>query len=155
MSLMDRVKALEKMQVTVGVHGFDGEQKKIVRVIPAYLPAKKGEREKVNPNLTVAQVAFWNEFGNSRIPARSFLRETLRANRRELNIAAMRLIETTPELLFEKLGQQLLGMVKLRMVNGIAPKNSDYTIRRKGSSVPLKDIGQLITSLTSRVGRFE
>jgi hypothetical protein len=155
MNILDRIKALEKKQVTIGIHGMEGEQKKLVRRVPAYRKAKKGQRETVDQNLTVAQVAFYNEFGTSKIPERSFLRSVFRKKNREITLAANRILMNDPDKFYEMIGQFVLTQMKMQISNNIPPALKPETIRRKGSSTALVDTGQLRTALTYRVGSYE
>ena len=118
-------------------------------------------------HMTVAQIATVHEFGKVIhqprmrrtivIPERSFLRKTL--DQYQEAIARRQVLLTQGYLLgkfdlkpaLELLGQYVVGLVKQRIANGIAPPNSPYTIANKGSSKPLIDTGQLRNSITYKV----
>jgi phage gpG-like protein len=118
-------------------------------------------------HLTVAQLATVHEFGKvirqpnmNRtivIPERSFLRATV--DRYREAIARRQVLLTQGYVLgkfelqgaMELLGQYVVGLVKQRIANGIAPPNAPSTIARKGSSKPLIDTGQLRNSITYKV----
>jgi len=155
MNILDKIKQLEKMSVTIGIHGMEGEQKKLVRKVPAYKKAAKGQREAVDSNLTVAQVAFWNEFGTRRIPSRSFLRSVFMKKNREITLAANRILMNDPDKFYPMIGQFVLSQVKLQIANNIPPPLKPETIRRKGSSTALVDTGQLRNALTYKVWSVE
>lgn len=118
-------------------------------------------------HLTVAQLATIHEFGKVIhqprmrrtivIPERSFLRATVDAYREA--IARRQVLLTQGYVLgkfelqgaMELLGMYVVGLVKQRIANGIAPPNRPSTIARKGSSKPLIDTGQLRNSITHKV----
>jgi len=117
--------------------------------------------------LTVAQIATVHEFGRVihqpkmnrtiTIPERSFLRATI--DMYQEAIARRQVLLTQGYLLgkfemrasLELLGLYVVGLVKQRIANGIAPPNRPSTIARKGSSKPLIDTGQLRNSITHKV----
>lgn len=155
-NILDKIKNLEKKYVTIGIHGDKGEQKKIVRLHPHDKKLPKGtKRETVNPSLTVAQVAQWNEFGAGKIPARSFLRSTFKKRRREIHNLAQQTLTTRPDIFYEVIGQYILNEIKKSINEGIPPPNSPVTIARKGSSKPLVDTGQLRNALTFKVSSYD
>ena len=144
--------------VTVGVHADDGAKKHLSSpeaaandTTAAAANDTSGRRE-----LTVADVATFNEFGTSRTPQRSFIRawfdesqdfiqKTLQsqlklvlAGKLEADTAAERIA-----LVFE-------GSMKKRISRGVPPPNSPVTIARKGSSKPLIASGQLRNAIHAR-----
>jgi len=153
-NILQDIKNLENMSVTIGIHGDKGEQKKIVRLHPHGQKLARGvKREGVDSNLTVAQVAAVNEFGNRKknIPQRSFLRATLLEKNREITRLAQQTLTTKPKMFFDIIGQYVLNQINKKIVAGISPANSPATIAFKGSSTPLIDTGQLRNSLTYKV----
>lgn len=106
---------------------------------------------------TLYDVAAANEFGTSRIPARSFLRDTLDLNEAKVRAfcskqAALVLKGTiTNEIALEKVGLFVQGLIQSRIAAGIAPANEPATIKAKGSSKPLIDSGQLRGSISYEV----
>ena len=152
MSLLDQLKALDGKFVTIGIHGEEGEQKKLVRRIPMTQKVATGtKRESVNPNLTVSQVASWNEFGTNKIPARSFIRGTYTKRHKDIIDHVAKFLYRDPENLLEHVGLYVVSLIQEEIRKGIEPGNSKYTIARKGSSKPLIDTGQLINSITYKV----
>ncbi len=105
---------------------------------------------------SVAQVGAWNEFGTERIPERSFLRSTIaetKSARKEIifrmlkkvyegKATAMNAIATAGEFMEQK--------IKAKIVSLRDPANADSTIRRKKSSNPLIDTGQMLQSVQHR-----
>jgi phage gpG-like protein len=156
-NLLEQIKNLENKYVTIGIHGDKGEQKKLVRLHPKGANIPRGtKREAIDPNITVAQVAAENEFGNRKknIPQRSFLRSVLKEKKREINQLAQNALKK-PEIFYDVIGSYILNEVNKKIVSGISPANSPYTIKRKGSSTPLVDTGQLKAALTYKVSNYD
>jgi phage gpG-like protein len=117
-------------------------------------------------SLTVAQIATIHEFGATfrgkhgnliRIPERSFLRATVDEYSGAIQQRATAfgrgvvLMKFTPTQAMSLLGEYVVGLIKQRIANGIAPANAPSTIARKGSSTPLIDSGQLRGSITYKI----
>lgn len=157
---------LKNNYVTIGIQGEKGEQKKLVRTISAAvnlrdykkkhkLFGKKVSREKIDPNLTVAQVAQWMEFGTRNIPARPFLRQTFYRGRARIISLAKKLIKNGDVNFYEKLGLYTVGLIQSAIRDREFQANSLQTIKRKGSSTPLVDTGQLRNSITYKVSSYD
>lgn len=140
----EKLRALgsETKTVVVGVLGADASQ-------------QHGEVH--GKPVTVAQVAQWNHYGTSTIPARPAITIALLRNEAVLKRLRARLAKG---LLMEKLtmdqalallGEAAVGMVKQEIADGVPPPNAPSTIARKGSSKPLIDTGQLRNSITYAV----
>lgn len=104
--------------------------------------------------LTVAQVATFNEFGTERIPQRSFLRSTVSNKRHEISefigkLKAMWLV--APMQALGLLGQKGQTLVKQTIDDFSDPPNTKATIDAKGSSHPLIDTGQMRNSIAYQV----
>ncbi|WP_445496676.1 hypothetical protein [Photorhabdus sp. SF281] len=91
------------------------------------------------------------------IPERSFLRSTLDENKEK---AAKLLANSIRETLltdgdktapFALVGEKMAGEVKRKIQAGINPALNPKTVKRKGSSKPLIDTGQLVQSITYEV----
>jgi hypothetical protein len=93
--------------------------------------------------LHVAQVAFWNEFGTSRAPARPFFRQTIRREQGEWGDKLGRFLKGTGFDAARTLS--LLGTdIKDALTNSIASwpgDNAPSTIARKGFDHGLVDRG--------------
>ena len=108
--------------------------------------------------LTVVDVATKHEYGDPEngIPRRSFIRDYVDHNRRELEERLQRVGQEVikgrdlAEAL-ETFGLLAVGEIQTRMAQGIAPPNSAATVARKGSDTPLIDTGQLRSSITHKV----
>lgn len=161
------------VQVKVVDRGWEGIKERIdalrggSAVVAVGVQGAQAAANYQHTHMTVAQVATVQEFGKVIhqprmrrtivIPERSFLRKTLDmyqeaiARRQVLLTQGFVLgkLELKPSL--ELLGQYVVGLVKQRIANGIAPANSPWTIAKKGSSKPLIDTGQLRNSITHKV----
>ena len=106
-------------------------------------------------NMTVAQVAAIHEFGSKdgSIPERSFMRTAVFENKGSINklIKGLAVKITDGAMGRDKalgiIGEYVKGLIKNRIRSGPFVPNAPETIRRKGSSKPLIDTGQLINSI--------
>lgn len=119
--------------------------------------AGTGEHPNGTGGQTIAEIAVWNEFGTQNakhpIPARPFMRATVRLRRRAYRDLLRRLLHnmvlgkvTTDQ------AQAVLGMTAQRDIRNTirklkSPRNKAATVKRKGSSNPLIDIGILRQSI--------
>lgn len=98
-----------------------------------------------------------HEFGapEKNIPERSFLRSTANEHRDEYvkQLVPKNLFTRTQD--FDKqlalLGEKAASDIKRKIKEGIPPPLQPATIKSKGSSKPLVDTGQLITSISYQV----
>ena len=110
-------------------------------------PASKSDR-------SVIDIAIWNEFGTRRIPERPFMRNTVRNHRTRyltiLRSSASRIVMglTTLPVVLNKLGIQVQGDIQDEITTFRDPPNAPSTIKAKGSSNPLIDIGTMRQSVT-------
>lgn len=101
--------------------------------------------------VTNVQIATWQEFGTDTIPERSFLRETLRLTKPEVEkFVAKRMQDCltgglTPDGVHEAVGVKVVGLCQEHMAQGINPPLKS----REGT--PLIDTGQLRKSITHEV----
>lgn len=106
---------------------------------------------------TVGQVAVWNHYGTSTIPARPFLTLALEKHREELKKLQARLGyalvtgKLTLDTALALLGEAAVAKIKQTIADGVAPANAPSTIEAKGSSTPLINTGQLRGSIVSEV----
>lgn len=108
-------------------------------------------------DLTVAEVAVFNEFGTENIPERSFMRSTLKEEKQPIiGLSKGLLKDIVKGKKDTKTGLGLIGeftadAIKLKIVDIKTPPNAPGTIKRKGSSNPLVDTSQLKNSITYEV----
>lgn len=115
--------------------------------------------KKTGVDATVAEIGFYNEFGTSKIPERSFIRSTLLDKKKEIKGFTKKLFSKVlkGEITTEK-GLGLIGIfvadeIKKKIVAIKTPENKPETIMRKGSSNPLIDTGQLKNSIIHKVNK--
>lgn len=132
-------KLLRKPYVDVGVLG--GEHK----------PEESGGQP--ISNIGLARI---HEYGTATIPERSFIRSTLFENR-PMIVELIKEMKTkiysgkmTVDKALDIIGLQLQTLIRGKIQDGDPawPPNTDETIKRKGSSKPLIDTGQLLKSIT-------
>ena len=129
-------------------------------VVGIYGPAAKaphvGAGGSEGEGLTVAQIASIHEFGVG-VPERSFIRGTVDARAKEISRMAKRLAaqvldgRKTTAAALDLLGAYVHGQIIRRINKRIPPPLAASTIRRKGSSTPLVDKGQLKGSIAWEV----
>jgi hypothetical protein len=145
-ALMKRLD-LEKNKsfVTIGIHEGEGSVDK-----------KTSDNE--DSKLLLIDVANFHEFGTPTVPQRSFIRANDKINYQKYK---KMIAEIKDKVIFEKmsmiqglglLGEQIRLDIQARIRSGIKPALLTATIRRKGSSVPLIDTGQLVNGITYKVG---
>jgi hypothetical protein len=117
---------------------------------------RKGSRHKPYEDISeVARVAVWNEFGTTNgIPARPFFRNAIDGNREKIFDMAARFAnlamigKSTVAEAFERLGLFMQSTIRSSIRNGSWQANSPKTEKKKGSTKPLIDTGQMINSVT-------
>jgi hypothetical protein len=109
---------------------------------------------------TVVEVAAYHEFGGpeNNPPRRSFIRDWVDENEQQHKVILRKLTEgvvagrvPSVDVALEQFGALAVGQVQARIAGGIAPALAESTVKRKGSSVPLIDSGQLRSSVVFRV----
>lgn len=108
----------------------------------------------------VVDRAIWNHYGTTRgIPARSFLLNAIRKNRRKyleaMKTAGAKVLrgETTLDQTMRKLGVLAQGDIQQEITDLRDPPNAPSTIAAKGSSNPLIDTGEMRSKVTWEVKR--
>lgn len=103
-------------------------------------------------DVTVADVAVFNEYGTGRIPARPFMRETIEQTdnwaAESVKVHNAVIDGKDPYEVAELLGQKAASDVQDAIYDGDFVPNSPATIKKKGSSKPLIDTSQLVGSIT-------
>lgn len=119
-----------------------------------------GEHPNAEDGQSIAQIAFWNEFGtdDGRIPERSFLREGLReklAENKELIqelLRKMLTLKVSVKQAAGTLGAKAAGDVKAKIVAGPFVENAERTLAAKAPKTkPLIETGILRKSITHEV----
>lgn len=108
------------------------------------------ESAKYDDGTPVAQVAFWQEFGTTKIPMRPFMRNAITKNTQKWGDSVKTAIVGTndSEKALKMLGEIMRGDIVLSLTNLNTPPNAPSTIKQKGSSNPLIDTGLLRSSIS-------
>ena len=107
--------------------------------------------------LRVVDVATFHEFGTKNIPERSFIRSNMKKNRKKYLALTAKMYskmmkgEITPEKALALIGEVIQADIKKGIIEGIPPELSKETIKKKGSSTPLIDTGQMMNSIRYKV----
>jgi hypothetical protein len=105
---------------------------------------------------TIGEIAERHEFGLG-VPQRSFIRAWYNENQSKILDDIRKLTKAAldgkmpAKRAFELLGARFQGDIQKRMSAGIAPANAPATVKRKGSSTPLIDTGQLRSAISWRL----
>ncbi len=105
-------------------------------------PSKAGK----GAALPVAQVAFWNEFGTVRAPARPFFRTTIQKQSPTWGDRLGKAVKATHydgQKALALLGQSMRDDVENAIAAWASPPNAPATIARKGFDKPLIDTGTM------------
>lgn len=139
--------------------GFKKLLRRLVPRAPSVTVGVYGDGKKYPDGTSLLEVATIHEFGApaANIPKRSFLIDTANKNERKISrnlaLSAERVAsgKATHHQALALFGVWFEGVVKARIAAGISPANKPLTIKRKGSSKPLIDTGQLRNSITHEV----
>ena len=134
--------------------------KKKKTVVVGVLGSKATERKRGSDgDVTVVDVASWNEFGTDKIPARSFLRSTYEQDKAKFlgiisrlrNEIALGKMDIKKALSI--VGEYAQAQVQKKITDGGDPfiPNTPTTAVKKGSTSPLIDTGQLRQSIRYEV----
>ena len=112
-------------------------------------PAKDGKGD-----VSVAQVAYWNEYGTANIPARPFFRNTIAEKQDEwADNAASRLQQADGDVgkALALIGEDVKGDIVETIQNFMEPENAPSTVKKKGFNKPLIDTDGLWRAIQSEV----
>lgn len=126
------------------------------RVVNVGVPEGKREED----GTPVAMIAAVHEFGSPSqgIPERPFLRAAVQRNRQKyvrlnrINLVKMLRGQATVEQALGQLGEMAKGDVQTEIRSGDFALLKPATIKRKGSSRPLIDTGQMVQSIAWELG---
>ena len=112
----------------------------------------------IGKNVTVAQVAYFNEFGKNAGPERPFMRTAFKKHANHITlirILGRRIINGTLTLdkALDALGEAASEAVRQSIVDFSTPGNAQSVITRKGEDNPLVDSGLMLDSVTHRKTR--
>lgn len=124
-------------------------------------PAPAFGKPREDDQLTVGEVAVYNEFGttddegNTHVPERSFLRSTMDEKRSVIQDFIDKTLEKVPdeyttEQALERIGLFAVKLIAQKINSNIPPPNAPSTIRRKQSSQTLIDTRQMVQTLLAQ-----
>lgn len=100
--------------------------------------------------LQVAQVAFWNEYGTSRAPARPFFRNMIAKQSprwgRALGMNLKNNRNNAKDAL-TAMGEGIKDQLKESIIETNEPPNAPYTVAKKGFNKPLVDTAHMLRSI--------
>lgn len=103
---------------------------------------------------SVAQAAFWNEYGTAHIPPRPFFRNTIAEHKDEWPQQAATLMEANGgdvRQTLELMGEGVKGQIVATIQAFREPPNAAATVKKKGFDKPLIDTGTLWCSIDYEV----
>lgn len=102
---------------------------------------------------SVAQVAYWNEYGTATIPARPFFRNTIAEKQGEWADKAAELLKQSDDTnhALALIGEGVKGDIVETIQNFREPENAPSTVKKKGFNKPLIDTGDLWRAIQSEV----
>lgn len=103
---------------------------------------------------SVAQVAFWNEFGTKVAPARPFMRTTIEQKSPKWGDSLAYVLKASgydAHKAFTSMGQGIQGQIKETIAHWTDPPNAKLTVAIKGFNKPLTDEGILQQSIDYEV----
>lgn len=100
----------------------------------------------------ILDIAIYNHFGTRNIPSRPFVSDCFDKNQGQISEAKKRIVYRVMEGMpasagMAQLGQWYQDVLKGHIRNGGWVPNAPATVKRKGSSRPLIDTGQLVNSV--------
>lgn len=104
------------------------------------------ETETYPDGTNVAQVAYWNEYGTSKMPPRPFFRSMIADKSPGWGVALGKSLKATDYDVIKSLrlvGTGIAGQLTQSVVDFKTPGNAPSTIARKGFDKPLVDTGQM------------
>lgn len=129
-------------KVLENVMELDGKQVKVG------VQAGSGSHDGVD----ILDIAIYNHFGTRNIPSRPFISDCFDKNQGQISEAKKRIVYRVMEGMpasagLAQLGQWYQDVLKGHIRNGGWVPNAPATVKRKGSSRPLIDTGQLVNSV--------
>jgi hypothetical protein len=105
-------------------------------------------------NLPVAQVAFWNQYGTSRTPARPFITQMVESKSPRWGNALganLRAVNYDSEKALRRTGEGIQGQMVQSIRDWRDPPNAPRTVKEKGFNKPLIDTAVMIRSVDYQV----
>lgn len=169
--LIEELEQLERMKLKIGVFGSDEyamiaevhEFGRLIFVPPSHKTTyhkayksgdfKKGFSKKSTSNFKMRSQS---QGYSIKIPARPFIRGVFEKRREQINKLGMQAVVdiidgATAQGALETLGHELVNLTKEYLTDLSKPANRPSTIKKKGSSNPLIDTGELRQRIEYRV----
>lgn len=146
---------LKKM--TRGVHTATGVNVGVLQDAKYPAAYKNRVEYRISPLRTttsVAQVAFWNEFGTKFAPARPFFRTTINEKSPKWGDSLAYVLKASgydAKKAFTSMGQGIQGQIRQTIAHWTEPPNAKLTVEIKGFDKPLTDEGYLQQSIDYEV----
>ena len=104
----------------------------------------------------ILDIAIYNHFGTRNIPSRPFISDCFDKNQGQISEAKKRIVYRVMEGMpastgLAQLGQWYQDVLKGHIRNGGWVPNAPASVKRKGSSRPLIDTGQLVNSVRWKI----
>lgn len=115
----------------------------------------KGEKGEPIPN---AQIAAWQEFGTSRIPARPFFRNAIaEKSERWAKVLGKAVVATEYDIktALEMTGEVIQSDIQQSITETNSPPLAPSTVKKKGFDKPLIDTGEMQRAVAYRVDGAE
>lgn len=150
------------MAVTVRDNGYNAMRARVVEmakqtVVDVGVQGNEASAEHAGGK-TNADVATWMEFGTSKLPQRSWLRDYVDENeakiKRNIILVIQKVVKgdlASVDQAMELVGIKIQEDILARIKSGIAPPLAASTEARKGHSTPLIHTRQFIDSITYAV----
>ncbi len=116
-----------------------------------------GEEGHEGSDATVLEIAVFHEFGTVNVPERSFVRAGFDQNEakitRKIEFLLGKVLDRrlSADAFYELIGAEVTGILQEFLIDLRDPPLLPGTVKRKKSSNPLVDSGQLVGSITWRV----
>jgi hypothetical protein len=123
------------------------------------LVGEKANQQHGDSGFTNVQLGTVHEFGsaNGVVPERSFIRATVDEKEEDIKAIGRRVIQgiisgkVTAQRGLEIMGLRVQADIVAKIRSGIKPELKPETVKRKGSSTPLIDSGQLVQAINFQV----
>ena len=154
--ILKKIKALQSTTINVGILSDESEELKMIASVHEF-GCDIQVTNKMRGWFGANGYPLRKETTVIRIPERSFLRsgydENIQdiANEIEQQLPNVFLNDVDPAMFMDHIGMKFAGMIKKKIRDIKSPANSDMTIERKGSSNPLVDSGNLLSSVRHEV----
>ena len=148
---------LSKKKVQIGVFRGDAGDEIMIRASVNEFGISIKVTDKMRAYLHYNGLHLKKETKEIKIPERSYFREGFDKKLKEIEKIVQKQflkvmdLRLTVDAFYALVGSQLVGVVQNYMTELKDPDNSSYTVKKKGSSNPLIDTGELRSKITYKV----